>query len=126
MILTSLVWAALLFSPAALAAPVSENPAAVARATLDKRQNWTFECYRPGQACRGRGATSGGGSSRVGCSPISSSGCSQFSFNGAGVFRLTGYLNRQCTGPTIIAVNGGSVSCLEAPVNWSGYIVSRI
>ena len=126
MILSSLAWATLLISPATFATPVSENPAAVARINLDKRANWSFNCYSPGKACRGMGDTSGGGSQPVGCSPIFSRGCSQFSFNGGGVFKLTGYLNRQCTGEQIISVNGGSVSCIEAPVNWSGYIVSRI
>lgn len=126
MILHSLAWAAVLFSPAILAAPISENPAEVARAALDKRQNWSFNCYGPGMACRGMGATSAGGSSSVGCSPISSRGCTRYSYNGGGAFRLTGYLNRQCTGQRIITVNGGSVTCLDAPVNWSGYIIARI
>ena len=126
MILSSLAWAAMLFSPVILAAPISENPAEVARAALDKRANWSFNCYSPGMACRGMGATSAGGSNTVHCSPISSRGCSQYSFNGGGVFRLTGYLNRQCTGEEIIRVNGGSVTCLQAPVNWSGYLISRI
>jgi len=48
-------------------------------------------------------------SSRQPLSPISSQGCSQFSYNGR-VFRLTGYLNRQCIGEEI-----GSATCLEAP-----------
>lgn len=126
MILCSLAWAVVLFSPATFAAPISENPAEVARVALEKRANWSFNCYSPGQACRGMGATTGGGAAGVACSPISAQGCSQFSYNGGGEWRLTGYLNRQCTGERIIDVNGGSVTCLEAPVNWAAYIVSRI
>ena len=53
-------------------------------------------------------------------------GCSQFSFDGGGIIRMTGYLDGECTGEEIQIVNGGSVTCLEAPDNWSAYIVSRI
>ena len=35
-------------------------------------------------------------------------------------------LNRESTGEEIIRVNGGSVTRLDAPVNWAGYIVSQI
>ena len=124
MIIHSLVWAAVLFSPATLAAPITDNPASVARATLDKRVNWSFNGYSAGQACRGLGNTSGGGSSNQGCSPIDSRGVTQYSYNGGGAFKMTGYLNAQCTGEELVSVNGGSVTCLEAPVNWSGYLIS--
>ena len=43
MILSSLVWAAVLFSPGTFSGPVSESPEAAARAALDKRENWSFE-----------------------------------------------------------------------------------
>lgn len=126
MILSTLLLALSTFAPLATAAPISENPAAAAVATLEKRASWKFNGYSDGQACRGTGNTSGGGSSPVGCSPIDSRGITRYSYDGGGQFRLTGYLNRQCTGEEIIRVNGGSVTCLDAPVNWSGYIVSQI
>jgi hypothetical protein len=126
MILSTLLLAFTAFAPLAAAAPISDNPAALACATLEKRASWTFNGYSDGQACRGRGNTSGGGSSAVSCSPVDSRGITRYSYNGGGQFRLTGYLNRQCTGEEIIRVNGGSVSCLDAPENWAGYIVSQI
>jgi hypothetical protein len=126
MILSTLLLALTAFAPLAATAPISDNPAALARTTLEKRASWTFNGYSDGQACRGRGNTSGGGSSAVSCSPVDSRGITRYSYNGGGQFRLTGYLNRQCTGEEIIRVNGGSVSCLDAPENWAGYIVSQI
>jgi hypothetical protein len=126
MILSTLLLAMSVFTSSTTAAPISDNPAAVARATLEKRATWRFEGYSNGQACRGGGNTSSGGSGPAGCSPIDSRGVTRYSYNGGGQFRLTGYLSRQCTGEVIICVNGGSVTCLDAPVNWSGYIVSQI
>ncbi|KAB8067716.1 hypothetical protein BDV29DRAFT_163080 [Aspergillus leporis] len=117
---------ALFLAPFTVSFPISENPAGVARARLEKRVTWSFNCYSPGQACRGRGDTSGGRESPGGCSPISFNGCARFSFNGGGEFRLTGYPNRQCTGQEIIHVNGGSITCIDAPGNWSGYFVTKI
>ncbi|UDD59300.1 hypothetical protein AFCA_006722 [Aspergillus flavus] len=116
----------ILLLPVTAASPISANPADIALSSLEKRDRYMFNCYSPGRACRGTGDTSGAGESPAGCSPINANGCSQFSFNGGGQWRLTGYLNRQCTGQEIIRVNGGSVTCLQAPGNWAGYIISKI
>jgi hypothetical protein len=106
--------------------PVSANPADAALSSLEKRARYTFNCYSAAQACRGAGDTSQGGDSALECSPISGNGCTQYSFNGGGEWRLTAYLNRQCTGQEILRVNGGSVTCLRAPGNWGGYLITRI
>jgi len=91
MILSTLFLAAVAFTSTASAAPISANPAAIARATLEKRATWKFDGYSNGQACRGNGNTSAGGSGRVGCSQIDSRGVTRFSYNGGGQFRLTEY-----------------------------------
>jgi hypothetical protein len=106
--------------------PVSANPADAALSSLEKRASYMFNCYSAGQACRGLGDTRQGGDSALECSPISANGCTQYSFNGGGEWRLTGYLNRQCTGQEILRVNGGSVTCLRAPGNWGGYLITRM
>jgi len=43
MILSTLFLAAVAFTSTASAAPISANPAAIARATLEKRATWKFK-----------------------------------------------------------------------------------
>ena len=62
----------------------------------------------------------------MGCIPICSRSCTRYTYNRGGQFKITGYLNKQCTGEEIISVNGGSVSCLDPPENWAGYIRTQI
>lgn len=131
-ILLALAWVSL-FAVPTTASPIempetkSFNPAVVVRNRLDIRAaRWTFNCYSDGQACRGMGNTSGGSESTAGCGPINGAGCTRYSFDGAGVFKLSAYNNRMCSGLPISAVNGGSVTCLEATGgNWAGYTVGK-
>ena len=61
---------AILLLPITATSPISANPADVALSSLEKRDSYTFNCYSPGQACRGTGDTSGGGESQAGRSAI--------------------------------------------------------
>lgn len=116
---TSMVFLSAVF---ASAVPISENPSYTALSTLEQRAvKWSFNCYSASQACRGMGNTSGAGSSTQKCQPIDGRGCSRYSYNGGGKFKLVGYLGPSCTDEDIVSVNGGSVTCLEAPENWSSY-----
>jgi len=95
-------------------------------AELDDRQApaWTFNCYSSSQACRGMGATSGGSSSTLGCSPIDANGCNQFSFDGGGNFLLCIYDETGCTGEVVTSVNGGKVTCLST-TNGASWLVAN-
>ena len=118
----------------ALAAPISASAVPTSprsletretsNSTLAKRANWTFNCYNAGQACRGTGSTSGGGSGTAGCSPISASGCTQYSYDGAGDWLLCVYNEPNCAGEVVASVNGGKVTCLEIE-NASGYLIGN-
>lgn len=63
--------------------------------------------------------------STIGCSKVSNKGIVKYSYDGVGMFKLQGYDNLDCTGNTIVSVNGGSVTCLDAPDNWKAYNVVR-
>ena len=102
---------------------ISNNSTIIARQVATK---WHFNCYSALHKCRGDGETSGGGESKSNCLAIDIKGCTRYSFDGGGVWRLLGYLNNECTGQTIAYVNGGKVSCLDAPLNWSGWEIVRI
>ena len=89
-------------------------------AAPDLQSTWHFNCYSPGQACRGTGNTSGGGSGSVGCSPIDSRGCSQYSFDGGGQFKLCLFSDGECTNE-FESVDGGKVTCIvlgTVPHSW--------
>jgi hypothetical protein len=79
MMLSTLFLAAVDFASTVSAAPISDNHAKVARATLEKSATWNFDGYSHSQACWETGNTSAGGSGRVGCSPIDSRGVTRFS-----------------------------------------------
>lgn len=78
---------------------------------LPTQSSWTFNCYSPGQPCRGTGNTAGGGRGTTGCNPIDSRGCSQYSFDGGGIFKLCLYTDGACS-QRYECVNGGKVSCI--------------
>ena len=99
----------------AVAAPTDAEVIARRDAAVDSAllAMWKFNCYKAGETCSGMGATSAGGKSKVGCSPISGQGCTRFSYDGGGDWKLCLYAGNDCANDPTHTVNGGKVTCID-------------